>query len=215
MVNPTNRWSRVAGLVAVVSIMAAGAACTKKANDREIRGVLADRPAGTYAYFETNQGDFLVRLFTERAPKTTGNFIGLAEGTKPYTHPKSKKQVTRRFYDGLLFHQVINTQFIATGDPTGVGHAGPGYELELESHPELSHSKAGILAMTNGSQFMIILSPQSGFDGDHQVFGEVVWGMDAVTNIAELPTHFQNRPIRDAVLRRVTIHRWKPSGGGS
>ena len=197
-------WRRLVGFV---SMLTALLACGKADREAEIQARLETLPPGVYAHFETNQGDFLARLFTHRAPKITANFIELAEGTKPFTDLKSGKQVKRPYYDGLLFHQVINHEFILGGDPTGVGHGSPGYELEEEFSPELAHDKAGILSMNKQSQVMIMLNPSTRFDELQYVFGEVVWGMESVNNIAEIPTHFRNRPIRDAVIRHVRIHR--------
>ncbi len=116
------------------------------------------------AHFTTSEGNFTVRLFDDDAPKTVANFVGLAEGTKEWTDPKSGQKVKRPFYDGLIFHRVIDGFMIQGGDPLGTGTGGPGYKFADEFSPKLRHSKAGILSManagpnTNGSQFFITLA---------------------------------------------------------
>ncbi len=172
-----------------------------------------------YALFNTNMGDFKVRLFHTRAPKTVENFVGLAEGTKKWTDPKTRKPSTKPFYDGLIFHRVIKGFMIQGGDPLGTGTGGPGYKFEDEFHADLTHSKAGILSManagpnTNGSQFFITLGPTPHLDGygkqrGHSVFGEVVEGMDVVEKIGAVPTNRSNdRPKEDVVIKSVKIIR--------
>ena len=119
------------------------------------------RPAGTYAIFETSQGNIVVRLLESEAPKTVANFVGLAEGTKEFASEKTGQKEKRPFYDGLIFHRVIPQFMIQGGCPQGSGMGGPGYKFADEFHPSLKHSKAGKLSMansgpgTNGSQFFI------------------------------------------------------------
>ena len=168
---------------------------------------------GTYAVFETNLGSFTVRLFTDEAPKTTANFIGLAEGTKSFTDPKTGQEAQRPFYDGIIFHRVIDGFMIQGGDPLEQGIGGPGYEFEDEFHPKLRHSKPGILSManagpnTNGSQFFITVAPTQHLDNRHSVFGEVVRGMDVVYKIAKAPTGRNDKPVNDIVMQHVKIQR--------
>src|SRR5262245_50662556 len=113
------------------------------------------------AHFTTSEGNFTVRLFDEDVPKTVANFVGLAEGTKEFTNPQDGRKVKRPFFDGLVFHRVIDGFMIQGGDPLGTGTGGPGYKFADEFSPRLRHSKAGILSManagpnTNGSQFFI------------------------------------------------------------
>ncbi|MBX9693561.1 MAG: peptidylprolyl isomerase, partial [Cyanobacteria bacterium] len=89
---------------------------------------LAQQTPGDYAKFVTNQGAFTVRLFKNEAPKTVANFEGLAEGTKPWKDPKTGQTVKKPFYNGLIFHRVIDGFMIQGGDPEGTGRGGPGYE---------------------------------------------------------------------------------------
>jgi len=107
------------------------------------------RPAGTYAIFETSQGNIVMKLHDKEAPKTVDNFVGLAEGTKEFTNEKTGKKEKRPFYDGLVFHRVIPDFMIQGGCPHGSGMGGPGYKFADEFHPALKHSKAGKLSMAN------------------------------------------------------------------
>jgi len=175
-------------------------------------GILSSVPT-TYARFSTSAGDFTIRLFDQEAPKTVDNFIGLAEGTKAWNHPRSGERMQARYYDGTIFHRVIDGFMIQGGDPLGQGTGGPGYEFGDEFHPKLRHNKAGILSManrgpnTNGGQFFITLGPTPHLDNRHSVFGEVVEGMDVVSAIGSLPTGPRDRPVKDVVITSVTIER--------
>lgn len=168
---------------------------------------------GTYARIETTQGNFTVRLFDKEAPNTVANFVGLAEGTKEWTDPASGQKKTEPYYDGVIFHRVINGFMIQGGDRLGQGTGGPGYKFNDEFHPALRHSKAGILSManagpnTNGSQFFITLGPTPHLDNRHSVFGEVVEGLDVVLKIGGVATGRQDRPATPVVMNKVTIQR--------
>ncbi len=168
---------------------------------------------GTYAKFDTTEGSFTVRLFDAEAPNTVANFVGLAEGTKEWTDPESGAKKTAPFYDGVVFHRIINGFMIQGGDRLGQGTGGPGYKFADEFHPSLRHGKAGILSMansgpnTNGSQFFITLGPTPHLDNRHSVFGEVVEGMDVVKKIGGVATGRQDRPVTPVVMKKVTIER--------
>jgi len=148
------------------------------------------------AQFDTNLGTFKVELFEDRAPKTTKNFIDLAE---------------KGFYNGVIFHRVIKGFMIQGGDPKGTGTGGPGYVIPDEFHPELKHDGAGVLSMANagpntgGSQFFITLAATSWLDGKHAVFGKVVDGMDIIEAIGVTPTAPGDRPKTNVVMEKVTI----------
>lgn len=123
------------------------------------------------AVLHTDQGEIKINLFEKMVPKTVNNFVFLArEG----------------FYDGVIFHRVIMNFMAQTGDPTGTGSGGPGYQFEDEINNDLKHNKPGIVSManagpnTNGSQFFITHVPTPWLDGKHSVFGEVEDGMDVV-----------------------------------
>jgi peptidyl-prolyl cis-trans isomerase A (cyclophilin A) len=168
---------------------------------------------GIYAHFDTTEGKFTIRLFEKEAPKTVANFVGLAEGTKEWRDPATGERKKAPFYDGIVFHRVINGFMIQGGDPLGQGTGGPGFTFADEFHPALRHSRAGILSMansgpnTNGSQFFITLGPTPHLDNRHSVFGEVVEGLDVVKRIGAIPTASQDRPTKPIVMNHVTIER--------
>ena len=167
----------------------------------------------THAHFETSLGNFTVELFDAKAPKTVANFVGLAEGTKEWKHPKTGERQKAPYYDGIIFHRIIQGFVLQGGDPLGQGFGGPGYQFEDEFHPELRHDRAGILSManagpnTNGSQFFITLAPTPHLDRRHSVFGAVVKGMDVIEKIGRVPTDKGDRPITPVVMNKVTIER--------
>ena len=166
-----------------------------------------------YAAFRTSEGDFSVRLFEEEAPKTVANFVGLAEGTKEWTDPRTNRKLTQPYYDGIVFHRVIDGFMIQGGDPLGQGIGGPGYQFADEFHASLRHDRAGILSManagpnTNGGQFFITLGPTSHLDDRHSVFGVVEDGMDVIRKIGSTKTGPRDRPVNDVVILSVTIER--------
>ena len=168
---------------------------------------------GTYARFATSEGNFTIRLFDQDAPRTVENFVGLAEGTKQWSDPRTNQKVQKPYYDGTIFHRVIDGFMIQGGDPLGQGIGGPGYNFADEFHPKLRHNKAGILSManrgpnTNGGQFFITLAPTPHLDDRHAVFGEVVDGMDVVSKIGRTQTGDRDRPLKDIVIQNVTIER--------
>ena len=173
----------------------------------------ADKKGPLYATLKTSMGDIVIRLFDDKAPKTVDNFVGLATGTKEWTDPKTREKVKRPLYNGTIFHRVIPGFMIQGGDPLGNGTGGPGYRFEDEFHPDLRHTKGGILSManagpnTNGSQFFITLAPTLHLDNRHSVFGEVVKGQEVLVAIGNVPRNPNDRPIKDVVLKEVIIAR--------
>jgi peptidyl-prolyl cis-trans isomerase A (cyclophilin A) len=172
------------------------------------------RQPGTYAVFNTSEGNIVCRLFEKEAPKTVQNFIDLAEGKRDWTHPTSGKKSKDRLYDGTIFHRVIPNFMIQGGDPAGTGFGGPGYQFEDETKGSPHNfDKAGKLAMansgpnTNGSQFFITVAPTAWLTGKHTIFGEVVEGQDVVDKITALPRNRQDKPNKDIVVQSVTIER--------
>ena len=167
----------------------------------------------TYAHFETTLGNFTVELFDTKTPKTVANFVGLAEGTMEWIHPKTRVKSKTPYYDGIIFHRVIQGFMIQGGDPLGEGYGGPGFQFADEFHPDLRHDRAGILSManagpnTNGSQFFITLGPTPHLDRKHSVFGAVVKGMDVVQKIGATPVGKNDRPVTPVVMNKVTIER--------
>jgi peptidyl-prolyl cis-trans isomerase A (cyclophilin A) len=167
-----------------------------------------------YAHFTTSEGSFKARLFEEEAPNTVANFVGLAEGTKEWTDPRTSRRVKQPYYHGTVFHRVIKGFMIQGGDPLGQGTGGPGYKFNDEFHSKLRHSKAGILSMansgpnTNGGQFFITLDPTPWLNDKHSVFGEIVEGLDVVTKIGSTPTSKPgDRPVKPITVESVTIER--------
>ena len=158
----------------------------------------AKKMANPIAVFETNHGTFEIELFEDKAPITVKNFIDLAE---------------KGFYDGLIFHRVIDGFMIQGGDPNGTGTGGPGYVIPDEFHEDLRHDSEGVLSMANagpntgGSQFFITLAATPWLDGHHSVFGKVVKGMDVVREIGKVDTDFQDKPLAKVVMEKVTIRR--------
>lgn len=148
------------------------------------------------AVFDTNMGTFKIELFEDKAPTTTKNFIGLAE---------------KGFYNGLIFHRVIDGFMIQGGDPRGNGTGGPGYTIPDEFHKELKHASAGILSMANagpdtgGSQFFITLDKTPWLDGKHAVFGKVIEGMDVVYKIGKVKTGANDKPVEPIVINEIKI----------
>ena len=167
-----------------------------------------------HALFTTSEGNFKIRLFDQEVPNTVANFVGLAEGTKEFTDPKSGQKTKRPFYDGLAFHRVIDGFMLQGGCPLGTGTGGPGYKFADEFNPKLRHSKPGMLSMansgpnTNGSQFFVTLAATPWLDNKHSVFGEVVEGMDVVKKIGSVPTAKpSDKPIKPVVIQSVKIER--------
>jgi peptidyl-prolyl cis-trans isomerase A (cyclophilin A) len=168
---------------------------------------------GIYAHFDTTEGRFTVRFFDKEAPNTVANFVGLAEGSKEFKDPKTGATTKRPYYDGIVFHRVIDGFVIQGGDPLGQGYGGPGYNFADEFHPSLKHDRAGLLSManagpnTNGSQFFVTLAATPHLDKRHSIFGEVVEGLDVVQKIGKVKTDRNDRPVTPVVMNRVTIER--------
>jgi len=146
------------------------------------------------AHMETDKGTMVIELFADKTPVTVNNFVFLArEG----------------FYDGVIFHRVIDNFMVQGGDPTGTGRGGPGYKFQDEFHPSLKHSKQGILSManagpgTNGSQFFITHLATPHLDNRHTVFGQVVEGLDVLMSIPSRDPGNVNAPAVKII--RVTI----------
>jgi len=149
----------------------------------------------TNATLVTNHGAIGIELFDADAPKTVENFLKLSNDG---------------FYNGVVFHRVIENFMIQGGDPTGTGMGGPGYQFEDEINKHLI--ERGALAMansgpnTNGSQFFIVTADAcTWLDGLHTVFGRVTSGMDVVDTIGAVDTDMQDRPLSDVRLESVAV----------
>ena len=146
--------------------------------------------------FTTNKGIFVGEMFEDKAPNTTKNFIDLTE---------------KGYYDGLIFHRVIDGFMIQGGDPTGTGTGGPGYTIKDEFGTGLAHDDEGIFSMANagpdtgGSQFFITLAPTPWLNGHHAIFGKIVEGMDVVREIGAVSTDFRDRPLDKVVMEKVEL----------
>lgn len=165
------------------------------------------------ATLRTNQGQVVLRLFPDHAPKTVRNFVELAEGGRQWTDPRTGRATTGKLYDGTIFHRVIPNFMIQGGDPLGSGMGGPGYKFADEIHPDLVFDRPYLLAManagpgTNGSQFFITVAPTPWLNGKHTIFGEVIQGQDVVDTISQLKTGSQDRPVEDVTIESVTVQR--------
>jgi peptidyl-prolyl cis-trans isomerase A (cyclophilin A) len=159
-----------------------------------------------YATFQTSAGDIVVKLLPEKAPNTVENFVGLAEGTKRWTDPRTGMPSDKPLYDGTMFHRVIPEFMIQGGDPRGDGTGGPGYKFADEIGPDNKFDRPGLLAManagpgTNGSQFFITEVPTPHLNRGHTIFGEVVKGGELVAKIARAGN-------AKTTLQKVTITR--------
>jgi len=172
----------------------------------------AELTDGLYAAFETSMGSFTCRLDYAEAPLTCANFVGLAEGQQRWVSPEGAI-MSEPFYDGLLFHRVIDGFMIQGGDPLGTGAGGPGYALHDQISPNLTHHSGGVLSMansgpdSNGSQFFITLAATAWLDGKHAVFGEVIAGMDIVSDIGSTAVTNGSVPLTSVVIHGVEILR--------
>lgn len=168
---------------------------------------------GLYAEFNTSMGTMLVKLTYEKTPVTVANFVALAEGN----HPKVDNDFKGvKFYDGIIFHRVIDNFMIQSGDPRGDGTGGPGYRFLDEIDQSLKHDKPGVLSMansgpgTNGSQFFITEVPTQHLDGKHTVFGHLVKGLEVRDAISDVETAIADRPVKDVVINELKIIRKGP-----
>ena len=154
------------------------------------------------AVMQTNMGTIEIQLFEDKVPKTVENFAGLAK---------------KGYYDGIIFHRVIDQFMIQGGDPTGTGSGGEslwGGKFKDEFDASLKHDEPGVLSManagpnTNGSQFFITVIPTPWLDGKHSVFGKVINGMDVVYAISKVETSKPgDKPLKDVVMEKVTIEK--------
>ena len=163
-----------------------------------------------YAHFDTTLGKFTVELFETKTPKTVANFVGLAEGTKEWKHPKTGEKHKKPYFDGIIFHRIINGFMCQGGDPTGTGRGGPGYKFNDE--PVKQRYQLGSLVManagpnTNGSQFFLISGPNGvGLPPQYNHFGQVVKGLEIVDAMQKVATDSSDRPRTPVVIKSVTI----------
>ena len=199
---------RILGCALLGGMMVVTAACGNNSADKTITPVaqaetvnkmpnFTNAPiADEYAIFDTNYGQIKIRLYGSKAPITVKNFDYL---------------VKKGFYNGVVFHRVIDGFMIQGGDPTGTGMGGPGYKIDDEFGEGLQHDDEGVLSMANagpntgGSQFFITLAPTPWLNGHHAIFGKVVEGMDIVRLIGVVPTDFRDRPKDPVIMETVEV----------
>lgn len=157
---------------------------------------LYNNQSNTKVKLETNKGDIIIKLYNDM-PITTSNF---------------EKLVKEGFYNGVIFHRVINGFMIQSGDPNGTGRGGPGYTIEDEfTHKSGNKNNKGTISMANagpntgGSQFFINLVDNNYLDSKHPVFGEIIKGMDVVEEIAQVETDNTDKPLEDVVIINASI----------
>ena len=189
-------------LIALLSAMFVFFSCNSQ------KKAYKDLGDGLFADIETTKGHIVVKLNYKEVPITVANFVTLAEGKNNFVKVEYKG---KPFYNGTIFHRVIDGFMIQGGDPTGTGMGDPGYRFEDEFVPSLKHNKKGILSMansgpnTNGSQFFITQVPTPHLDGRHTVFGETVKGEEVIDAIAKAPRNGQDRPNEDIKIKNITI----------
>ena len=193
---------RQMNLIALLSAMFVFFSCNSQ------KKAYKDLGDGLFADIETTKGHIVVKLNYKEVPTTVANFVTLAEGKNNFVKVEYKG---KPFYNGTIFHRVIDGFMIQGGDPTGTGMGDPGYRFEDEFVPSLRHNKKGILSMansgpnTNGSQFFITQVPTPHLDGRHTVFGETVKGEEVIDAIAKAPRNGQDRPNEDIKIKNITI----------
>lgn len=153
------------------------------------------------AVIKTNMGTIEIELFEKQTPKTVENFMGLAN---------------KGYYDGVIFHRVIDNFMIQGGDPTGTGRGGKSIwnnAFEDEIVDTLKFDKVGLFAMansgpnTNGSQFFITTVKTPHLNGNHTIFGKVINGMDVVNAIGKVKVDPNSKPLKNVVMEKVTIEK--------
>jgi peptidyl-prolyl cis-trans isomerase A (cyclophilin A) len=167
---------------------------------------------GLYAAVATTKGTFYCYLRYDLTPRTVANFVGLVTGTKDWLDYSKGTVVKQPFYPGLTFHRVVKGFVIQGGSPNGQGTDDPGYRFRNEIVSTLKHDKPGVLAManagntnSNGSQFYVTVSPQPSLDGGYTVFGQVVEGMNIVSNINAVATDANSHPLVPVLITNLTI----------
>jgi peptidyl-prolyl cis-trans isomerase A (cyclophilin A) len=174
---------------------------------------LAPQPTGPTAVLDTSMGRITCKLFSKEAPETVANFIGLAEGTKDWTDPATKKTMHHKpLYNGTTFHRVIPDFMVQGGDPLGDGTGDPGYFFKDEFNPDLNFDVPGRLAMansgptTNGSQFFVTEVPTEHLNQKHTIFGQCdEHSIVVVQSIARVERDGQDKPLEPVILNKVTI----------
>lgn len=174
------------------------------------------RKPGLYAVFNTSVGTITAQLYEKDTPNTVRNFVGLANGSKPWIDPDTRKPVRRPLYANITFHRSVSGEMIQAGDPTGKGNHNCGFTIRDEYLPGLRFDRAGKLAMANtgipdsgACQFFITVGPMPIWNNKYTIFGQVIEGQDVVDKINHAPAH-GDTPITPVKLIGVTIQRVVP-----
>ena len=172
------------------------------------------RDPGLYATLSTTQGDIVIKLYEKESPKTVNNFVLLANGKQPWSNPTTGETMEGvPYFEGIIFHRVIPDFMVQTGDPTGTGRGGPGYNIPDEFDKNLKFDKPGVLGMANsgpntgGSQFFITHRPTPHLNGKHTIFGQVIEGQDIVVKIGNVRRNSRDKPFEDVVIQKVLVQR--------
>ena len=211
------RYSTTLPMVAVLMFFVCSAVAqekeAKKTSDKSNmeKSAMSDSKGKEIVVMETSMGTIELEMFRSDAPKTVENFVQLAK---------------KGYYNGIIFHRVIDNFMIQGGDPTGTGTAGEsiyGAKFDDEISPNRKFDRAGLLAManagkssdghgTNGSQFFVTLIPTTWLNGNHTIFGEVVGGMDVVKAIGKVQVKKPgDKPVKDVVMKSVYLKGDKPA----
>ena len=187
-------WPFLLAFLAVVGAYADDEKTPKPASEKKgARMYKTDNPV---VEIETPLGKIAIEVFVKEAPRTSDNFL---------------KLVRKGFYDGIVFHRVIPGFMNQTGDPTGTGRGGPGYQIPDEFTPKLRHDKAGVVSMANagpntgGSQFFITHGPTPHLDNKHAIFGQVIAGQEVVVAIAAVKKDANDRPVTPIPMTKVSV----------
>jgi peptidyl-prolyl cis-trans isomerase A (cyclophilin A) len=209
----------VPALAVALAASAAAQQSTKPADDLpdapQATAAAMIHPNGPTVVMDTSMGRITCQFYEKEAPKAVANFIGLAEGTKDWTDPTSKKlQHGKPYYDGTTFHRVIPEFMIQGGDLTGTGMGDPGFTFEDELDPNLNFDAPGKLAMansgpnTNGSQFFITEQAYDSLNQHYTLFGQCdESSVLVVKTIARVERDNQDKPLTPVILKKVTIVR--------
>jgi cyclophilin family peptidyl-prolyl cis-trans isomerase len=196
--------NKVIPLIIIAFIFGSINANSKNQNKNQETVSMSDiekTPESTVAVIKTNMGTIEIELFEKETPKTVENFVGLAK---------------KGYYNGIIFHRVIDNFMIQGGDPTGTGRGGEslwGGDFKDEIVSSLKFDQPGYLAManagpnTNGSQFFITTVKTPHLNGHHTIFGKVIKGMDVVNAIGKVKTKAGDKPVKDVVMEKVTIEK--------
>ena len=169
---------------------------------------------GIYAVLNTNMGKLTFKLFYDKTPITSGNFIGLTEGKIEFTDVKTGEKIKKPFYDGRIFYKIIKDSVILSGCPFDDGTGSPGYSFVDEMDESIKNDGAGVLGMlsagvpnSNGSQFFITLKAFPELDGRFTVFGKIVGGLDILKKIGDVKVDESQKPFKSVYIKNVKIVR--------